>query len=193
MNRVTIFVCGLALAGFSMDVYSEPSGEILEYGYYQPGDELERERNYNTATGYVLTGSAVELVEQTEQIPLALGRLFGFKFRMRGFPRDEVAVTMELVVTHPKIIRPNGTQVEGYRFPVTLDLRGGKVESQTGYKFDRDFEMVAGEWKFQYFLGTKLLLEKIFNVYEPTPQSGELQSLQNPSDAGAEVADAVKQ
>jgi hypothetical protein len=171
MNRMMASVLALILGGLSLNAHCEPSGEILEFGYYQPIGELERIRNYNTATGYVRTGSDVKLVEQTAHIPLAKGRLFGFKFRIKGFPLDEVTVNLELVVSHPQITRPNGTQISGYRMPVILDLRGGKVVSQTGYKFDKDYEMVAGEWKFQYFWGDTLLLEKTFHVYEP-PQSG---------------------
>ena len=191
MQRISMAVLALALGSVALTAYAGPSGEVIEYGYYQPTGDLERERNYNTATGYVLTGSAVKLVEQTDNIPMALGRLFGFKFRMRGFPRDEVVVNLELVVSHPQMTRPNGTHISGYRFPVTLDLRGGKVESQTGYKFDNEYEMVAGDWKFEYFLGNTLLLEKTFHVVEPPLQADESQVLQ--SKAGAEVADAVKQ
>jgi hypothetical protein len=51
---------------------------------------------------------------------------------------------------------------------VTLDVVGGKVESQSGYKFDKEYEMVAGEWKFQYWRDEQLLLEQTFNVYDPT-------------------------
>lgn len=159
-----------ALNGVSSQVHAELSSEIIEYGYYQPVGELTRERNYNTASGYVRTGTDVQLVEQTVDIPMALGRLFGFKFRIRGFPRDEVTVDLELAVTHPEIVRPNATRVSGYRYPVTMDVIGGKIETQTGYKFDRDYEMVAGEWKFQYWRGDTLLLEQSFNVYDPAAQ-----------------------
>jgi len=158
----------MALNVFSWQAHAELSSEIIEYGYYQQVGELERERNYNTATGYVRTGTDVQLVEQTADIPMALGRLFGFKFRIRGFPRDQVTTNLDLAVTHPEIVRPNGTQVSGYRYPVTMDVIGGKIETQTGYKFDRDYEMVAGEWKFQYWRGDTLLLEQVFNVYDPT-------------------------
>lgn len=155
------------LSLLTLQAHGEVRGEIIEYGYYQQLGQLERERNFNTATGFVRTGSDVQLVEQTADIPMALGRLFGFKFRIRGFPRDEVTVNLELVVSHPEIQRPNGTQISGYRFPVTLDVVGGKVESQSGYKFDKEYEMVAGEWKFQYWRGKQLMLEQTFNVYDP--------------------------
>lgn len=156
------------LNAFSRQVHAELNSEVTEYGYYQQLGELERERNFNTATGYVRTGTDVQLVEQTADIPMALGRLFGFKFRIRGFPRDEVTANLDLAVIHPEIVRPNGTHVSGYRYPVTMEVIGGKIETQTGYKFDREYEMVAGQWTFQYWRGDTLLLEQTFNVYDPT-------------------------
>jgi hypothetical protein len=167
MRSVVKGLGAITLGLFSWQVHGEIRGEIIEYGYYQPVGQLERERNFNTATGYVRTGTDVQLVEQTADIPMALGRLFGFKFRIRGFPRDEVAVNLELSVTHPEIVRPNGTRISGYRYPVTLDVVGGKIETQTGYKFDKEYEMVAGEWKFQYWRDDQLLLEQTFTVYDP--------------------------
>jgi hypothetical protein len=155
------------LSLLTFQVHGEIRGEITEYGYYQQMGQMERERNFNTATGFVRTGTDVQLVQQTADIPMALGRLFGFKFRIRGFPRDAVTANLELAVSHPEIQRPNGTRISGYRFPVTLDVVGGKVESQSGYKFDKEYEMVAGEWKFQYWRGEQLMLEQTFNVYDP--------------------------
>ncbi len=156
-----------AIALCSWQAHAELSSEIIEFGYYQPVGDLERERNYNTATGYVVTGDDVRLVEQTTDIPMALGRLFGFKFRVRGFPRDEVTANLELAVSHPQIQRPNGTTISGYRIPVVMDVIGGKIENQAGYKFDREYEMVAGEWKFQYWRNNELLVEQSFKVYDP--------------------------
>jgi hypothetical protein len=168
MRRLMTITTIMALNVLSWQAHAELRSEITEYGYYQQVGELERERNFNTATGYVRTGTDVQLVEQTAEIPMALGRLFGFKFRIRGFPRDEVTVNLDLAVTHPEIVRPNGTRVSGYRYPVTMDVIGGKIEKQTGYKFDRDYEMVAGKWTFQYWRGETLLLEQTFDVYDPT-------------------------
>jgi len=169
MRWLTTIAMTIAIILLSWQVQAELSSEIIEYGYYQQVGELERERNYSTASGYVRTGTDVQLVEQTTDIPMTLGRLFGFKFRIRGFPRDEVTVNLDLAVTHPEIVRPNGTRVSGYRYPVAMDVIGGKIETQTGYKFDKDYEMVAGEWKFQYWRGDTLLVEQTFNVYDPPP------------------------
>ena len=172
MFRFSVFLAVVAVCLFYVvanaeDTYPELKAEILEYGYYQPEGELERQRNYSTASGYVRIGDNVRLVQQTTEIPKALGRLFGFKFRIRGFPRDEVAVNLDLVVSHPEIVRPNGTRISGYRYPVTMDLEGGKLESQTGYKFDKEYEMVEGQWRFQYWFKDRLIVEQVFNVVKP--------------------------
>ncbi|WP_455212401.1 DUF3859 domain-containing protein [Kaarinaea lacus] len=181
MRWLTVIAMTLVIGVFSSQVHAELSSEIVEFGYYRPIGKLERERNYNTATGYVRTGTDVQLVEQTADIPMALGRLFGFKFRIRGFPRDEVAVNLDLAVTHPEIVRPNGTRVTGYRYPVTLDVNGGKIETQTGYQFDKEYEMVAGKWTFQYWRDDSLVLEQTFNVYDPTLLPAAENNTNNPT------------
>ncbi|WP_455204889.1 DUF3859 domain-containing protein [Kaarinaea lacus] len=162
-------------------------GEVIEYGYYDTLEPMERKRNYSTATGYVRSGGEVRLVEQTADIPLQLGRLFGFKFRISGFPRDEVAVNLKLVVTHPEVTRPNGTKVSGYSYPVAMDVAGGTITNQTGYKFDRDYELVEGQWSFQYWLDDQMIVEQTFNTV-----SAQLQNAQDnaavPSPAAADVA-----
>ena len=190
MSPVVKLLGTMMLGLCSWQVHGEIQGEIVEYGYYQPVGQLERERNFNTATGFVRTGTDVQLVEQTADIPMALGRLFGFKFRIRGFPRDEVAVKLELAVTHPEIVRPNGTRISGYRFPVTLDVAGGKIETQTGYKFDKEYEMVAGEWKFQYWRDEQLLLEQTFRVYDPALLQGNEINAQNQTTDSAQTPPA---
>jgi hypothetical protein len=159
---------------------AELTGEIIEYGYYQPVSKLKRERNYNTATGYVRTDGKVELVEQTDQIPAVQGRLFGFKFRLRGFPPDAVTADLKLVVQHPQIIRPNGTAISGYELPMTMDVIDGAVVSKAGYKFDKPYEMAEGQWRFEYWYDNRIIVEQTFNVVNPVAESG--------SPAGEELA-----
>ena len=49
MQRISMAVLALALGSVAFTAYAGPSGEVIEYGYYQPTGDLERERDYNTA------------------------------------------------------------------------------------------------------------------------------------------------
>jgi hypothetical protein len=160
-------LCIALLFALSVPSHAEVVGQIVEYGYYRPMSEMTRERNYNTATGYVRSGGKAELVQQTEEIVAQKNRLFGFKFRMRGFKPDAVTADLTLKVSHPTIVRPNGTSVSGYSYPVTVDIVDGIVASQSGYRFDKEYEMVPGPWRFEYWHNNKMIVEKTFNVVLP--------------------------
>ncbi len=142
-------------------------GEVTEFGYYRAVTELERERNIEATSGYVRAGGEVELEKSTSIIPLKMNRLFGFKFRVEGFEGKE-AVQVKLVVDHPQITRPNGSTAKGYSYPVLLEVNNGVVENQSGYSIDHDYEMVEGDWTFEYWYNDEKLLSQSFKTVKDT-------------------------
>jgi len=166
MYRAITFVLLLLITFISWSALAEDSykGEITEYGYYKKLSDQERIRNIASTSGYVKQGGEVELEEQTKDIPLKLNRLFGFKFRISGFG-DKSAVQLKLVVSHPEIKRPNGTFSSGYSYPVLLEVNNGVVEDYSGYSIDHDYEMVEGEWTFEYWYNQHKLLSQTFKTY----------------------------
>ena len=142
--------------------------EILEYGIYSSKSEVKRERNYATTTGYVRSAKEVELLEQTTNIPLNKSRLFGFKFRISGLDEADYA-RFHLVVKHPEMIRPNGTRSTGYDYAINLNTKSGVVENQSGYSLDKDFELVEGDWEFEYWYKGKKILGQKFTTVKAEP------------------------
>ncbi|MDT8382795.1 MAG: DUF3859 domain-containing protein [Gammaproteobacteria bacterium] len=143
-----------------------PKAEILEYGYYEFTGNSERLANSTTTSGYVTRGEA-KLVESTERIPLQRGRLFGFRFRISGMDKAVGAIPLELVVTHPEMEKPDGSRSSGYRYVVDLALSDGMVEDKTGYRINETYEMVEGDWHFEYRFMNKMLIERRFTTYLP--------------------------
>lgn len=137
--------------------------EVTEFGYYRKVSELERERNIATTTGFVRVGGEVELEQSTNEIPLKLNRLFGFKFRIEGFENKE-AVQLKLVVSHPEITRPNGSTSKGYSYPVLLEVDNGVIDNHSGYSIDHEYEMVEGDWTFEYWYNDQKLLSHSFKT-----------------------------
>ncbi|WP_455375159.1 DUF3859 domain-containing protein [Kaarinaea lacus] len=137
--------------------------EVTEFGYYRKVSELERERNIATTTGFVRVGGEVELEQSTNEIPLKLNRLFGFKFRIEGFENKE-AVQLKLVVSHPEITRPNGSTSKGYSYPVLLEVNNGVIDNHSGYSIDHEYEMVEGDWTFEYWYNDQKLLSHSFKT-----------------------------
>ena len=159
--RVLFF---LTLVLFSVAVFASPKAEVLEYGYYEFTEGSERLANGITTSGYVTKGAA-KLVKQTEKIPLKRGRLFGFRFKIFGMSETVGVIPLELVVTHPEMKKPDGSLSTGYRYKMELSLSNGAVEDKTGYRVNEAFEMVEGDWTFEYRFMDRTLIKHTFTTY----------------------------
>lgn len=153
------------LVTLTLPAFAEVKGEVTEYGYYKMTADPKRYRNLASTSGYVQEGGKPELVENTDQIPLELKQLFGFKFRISGFD-DKRSVQLKLVVSHPKIVRPNGSASTGYTYPLVFDVKDGLIENESGYSIDHEFELVEGEWKFEYWYYKQKLISQTFKTYK---------------------------
>lgn len=158
-----------------------PKAEILDYGYYEFAQKAERVERPLSTSGYVARGEA-KLVEKTERIPLSKGRLFGFRFKIWGLNKNVGVLPLELVVEHPKMVKPDGSESIGYHYPVDLTLKDGSVEDKAGYRINEDFEMVEGEWRFAFRFMNKTLLEQKFVTYKPG-QAAKLEEKAKPEAA----------
>jgi len=160
-----IFVAVVLLLMVSV-VAAAPQAEIKEYGYYEFITEAKRAMHPEATSGFVQTGEAL-LVKQTQRIPIEKGRLFGFRFIITGMNPTIGQLPVELVVTHPKMEKPDGTSSTGYRYTLGLTLDQGVVEDQTGYRMNEDYEMVEGDWVFEYRYMNKPLMVQRFTTYKP--------------------------
>lgn len=167
MHRILIGIIAVILVFAAQQAFAESAykTEITEYGYYQQNTDLKRTRNLSATSGYVKEGGDVELEERTTDIPLEVNRLFGFKFRISGF-EGKSAAQLKLVVTHPQIRRPNGSVSTGYSYPVLLEVKDGVIENHSGYSIDHEYEMVEGEWTFEYWYNEEKLLSQTFKTYK---------------------------
>ena len=77
-------------------------------------------------------------------------------------------IPVELVVTHPEMKKPDGSLSTGYRYKMDLTLNNGAVEDKTGYRVNEAYEMVEGDWLFEYRFMDKTLIKHTFTTYLPT-------------------------
>lgn len=145
-------------------VQAAPIATVIERGYYQFTEESERIARPSISSGYVTRGKT-QLVENTQRIPLQKGRLFGFRFRVTGFKANVSILPLELVVVHPEMKKPDGSLSTGYRYNMNLKLTNGTVEDKMGYRLNENFEMVEGDWKFEFRFMNKTLLTQTFTTY----------------------------
>lgn len=166
----------LLLCVFVTQLSAEIVGKVTEFGYYKALEDIDRTRNNASPSGYVRSGGNVKLTRQTIEIPIDKDRLFGFKFRLEGFDPDLRSASLILEVTHPEMTRPNGSKTKGYSYPVNIDVWQGISENRSGYRFDKDYEMVEGEWVFQYLYKNKMIVQQKFNLFKPAADSGQPQA-----------------
>lgn len=143
--------------------------EITDYGIYELQVRKIVKYDPTNTAGYrsrVKSVKDIVLIEQTENIPLVKGTVFGFRMRFHGVPEGENFVA-DLRYTHPPIIGKDGkvstgfTNKNGRLKPVE-----GKYEGGTLYQFSEDYELVPGKWVFDVVYKGKVVATKTFNVYE---------------------------
>ncbi len=166
MKKIYFHVVGFILLSIAMTVVVQaaPQAKIVERGYYAFTEDAERQVSPLTASGYVTRGET-ELVQDTQRIPLEKGRLFGFRFHISGIDKNIGIIPLELVVVHPEMKKPDGSISTGYRYNIDLKLTNGMVEDKTGYRISEDFEMVEGDWQFEFLFMNKTLLKQTFTTY----------------------------
>ena len=173
-NRAGVLILVLCCSSEVLSATAEIKGTVLESGYYQSVSAILREKNLSSPTGYTRTGGKVRLVKQTTEIPAIQGLLFGFKFRLSGYAKNVDQAWLRLVVKHPLIIRPNGSRAKEYSYPISLQVKNGMIEDKSGYKLDKKYEMVEGEWVFQYWDEEKVLVEQKFILRKATNKDRKL-------------------
>ena len=160
------FFCALLLVASTAPyniARAAPSAEILEFGYYEVESEGQRFEDKNATSGIIQTGPTVKLVQQTDLIPIEAGRLFGFRFLLKGFTGKE-DIDIREVVAHPRITRPGQKASTGFETKLPLIVRQGQLSDYAGYSLNHDYEMVEGEWRFEFWYEDKKLLEQKFKT-----------------------------
>jgi len=152
------------LSAVMITAQAAPQAKIIESGYYKFTEDSERLVSPSTASGYVKRGEA-KLVKNTQRIPLEIGRLFGFRFHISGIEKNISVIPLELVVVHPEMKKSDGSTSSGYRYNIHLKLNNGMVEDKIGYSINEDFEMVEGDWQFEFLFMNKTLLKQTFTTH----------------------------
>lgn len=166
MKGMFQWFAGMSLLVVMTNVIAAPQAEILEYGYYEFMNESTRSLHPAVASGYVQSGDA-KLIKQTLRIPIEKGRLFGFHFRITVANSNVGVIPLELKVTHPLMNKPDGTSSTGYRYNLDLKMDAGVVEDKAGYQMNQPYEMVEGEWEFEYRFMNKPIMVQRFTTYKP--------------------------
>ena len=101
------------------------------------------------------------LVEKINRIPLIKNTMFGMRTRVLGIDgRKPASITVRY--EYPRISPPDGISSTFYEYEITIHKEDGLVGGGMLYILSKDYEMVAGEWRFMLLNKGRLLMEKKF-------------------------------
>ena len=134
------------------------SGSSTNYGIFEiPSTNVDSAK---TVTLYQLR----YLKQNTDSIPAISGLRFGFNYVISGKPAFEYVKISKITRYPDPGLKRNGKYV--HSDSITISVRMNDI-SYSDFRFDYDYELVAGKWEFEFsYKGTKLF-SKIFNVYYP--------------------------
>ena len=147
------------------------SGRVTQYGLYEVLRTGPLIDNLDTNTGKTHSASTIQHIERTDRIPVSKGIYFGFQTRIEPLP-GKAFIKLKKIVRHPEMVLPDGSTISGYQVNETRKVSSGVAFTTSGYSLDEDYELVAGEWVFQYWFEDTLLVEQRFHTYHQSRAPG---------------------
>jgi len=134
---------------------------VLERGVYQAGSEPYAIAQ--SSAGPVTKVRNATLVHSTTTIPARRFIRFGVRYAVTGFPPGAL-VNIKLVTRFPEpgLFDPR-TGVRHHRGEYSITAQIG-AQAYREFKFDHPWEMVPGEWVFEFWHGDRLLGAQKFCV-----------------------------
>ncbi len=164
ISLTTAFIClyiiSLTLLSDQYKSVQVDSGSITNYGIFQiPKRKIDSVKVHKL---YELR----YLKQNTDSIPASLGLHFGFNYAITGKP-DISYVDVSKIIRYPEPgLKRNGKYVHSDSSSVSIRLN--EIQYY-GFQFEYDYELVPGNWEYEFsYKGTKLF-SKSFVVYLPSP------------------------
>ncbi len=143
-------------------------GEIVDYGETTAEQEHPAPRtldDHSLLPRTVIEG--IRYVSHTSSLTAQLCFRFGASVRLVPEAGEELPRQLIVVVTHPRITRPDQASSTRDSFPTPV-IQG---TAYAGWTFDHLWELQPGDWTVEFTLGGKVLASKAFTVTVPTPGS----------------------
>lgn len=137
--------------------------EILQVGIVNVTSTDDPVMAPMTTTGFTTSLSIDGFETNSNRIPARLGVSWGVDYRVTGSKQRMTTLTMRTV--HPPITNPdlNRTSTESLWFDdVPIGFRDARY-----YTLEFDWEVVPGDWAFEFYDGDTLIGRQEFVLYEP--------------------------
>ena len=108
-----------------------------------------------------------KLIKQTDRVPAQIGTTFGFRYQIKGKPKEgRVEFVVKVIIPKPGLTNPK----TGKTFH-TLTFLKKKVKIDKIHHefltFEEKWDLVPGKWEIQIWHEGKKVAEKTFTVYKP--------------------------
>jgi uncharacterized protein DUF3859 len=135
--------------------------DVREFGIFA-GRVGKITKNESTAAGFTASASPLKLVKQTDTIPARRGLRFGVKYLVVGHPKG-ADILIKWVTRFPSAGLTNG---KGQKFEKNEFSQRAVIGTSNyrTYAFDEAWELVPGEWIFEFFYKEDKIGEKRFIV-----------------------------
>lgn len=122
--------------------------------------------HYIGTAGAIHTVDRVKLLANTTSISADRFTRFGVRYLVKGVPNGAL-VELRMVTRFPEngILEPHTNRryvAHEYRLPVRIGVPGYRE-----YNLDQDWERIAGEWVFEFWVGERKLQEQSFCLFRP--------------------------
>jgi hypothetical protein len=156
---------GVLLLGAAMLAAGAQAGDvdriaIVDFGIYEHRVErFEPEPSHVSRERVIVTN--VTLLRRAEEVDAQLGRMIGFQFRVTDPRLVGQTLTVRRIV--PPLTNPKtGETATTIERDVVVAYDGQLMLN--GYRFDYDWEMAEGLWRFQVLHSGRIIAEKTIKV-----------------------------
>jgi hypothetical protein len=95
-----------------------------------------------------------------------MGVRFGIIYEINNVPSPDGLIILTKITRYPPIPKPNGTISIGYKSFEEHRVKSGKAAGSTGFEFDHDYELAAGDWEFEIQFRGQTICRQMFIVYK---------------------------
>ncbi len=156
-----VFVLAATLAASAQTIERV---KILDFGIYTR-DIISADKLSNVATGRINISQNFKLVQKTDTVVMKKGTTFGVRYETVGKPKgQQVKLTWVMRFPEPGLVDPKGQRFYTNEFARDHTIGG---ESFRAYSLDEPWELVPGEWVFEFWDGPRKVGEQRFKVVKP--------------------------
>ena len=139
-------------------------GEVTDYGETTAEQEHPAQRTQDDHSLVPRTTiEGIRYVDHTSSLPAELCLRFGVTVRLSADDGEQLPRQLIVVVTHPRITRPDqafSTQ-DSFPTPVLRDV------AYAGWTFDHSWEQQPGEWVVTFMNESEIVASKTFMITVP--------------------------